>query len=119
MSYQPMLDRADGLIDWTLPAREIACRVRGFNPWPGTFTYLPDGGVMKIWLARAVESSLSGQPGEVIESSAKKGLLIACGSGALEVIEMQAPAAKRMNAKAYLMGKPLPVGTIFSRERAE
>ena len=117
MSRQPMLSREDGLIDWTKSAREIACRVRGFNPWPGTFTYLSDGGVMKLWLARAVEGS--GRPGEVIESSAKKGLLIACGQGALEVLEMQAPGAKRMNAKAYLMGKSIPVGTIFSRERAE
>ena len=117
MSHQPMLSREDGLIDWTMTAEEIACRVRGFNPWPGTFTYLPDGGVMKLWLARAVEAERPGQPGEVIEASAKKGLFIACGAGAIEVLEMQAPGSKRMNAKAYLMGKPMPVGTIFSRER--
>ena len=117
MSRQPMLSREDGLIDWTKSAQEIACRVRGFNPWPGTFTYLSDGGVMKIWLARAVDMENSGQPGEVIESSAKKGLFVACGEGVLEIIEMQAPGSKRMNAKAYLMGKPLPVGTIFNRER--
>ena len=117
MSRQPMLSREDGLIDWTKSAREIACRVRGFNPWPGTFTYLSDGGVMKLWLARAVEMEHCGQPGEVIESSAKKGLFVACGEGVLEIIEMQAPGSKRMNAKAYLMGKPLPVGTIFDRER--
>lgn len=117
MSRQPMLSREDGLIDWTQSAREIACRVRGFNPWPGTFTYLSDGGVMKLWLARAVEMEHCGQPGEVIESSAKKGLFVVCGEGVLEIIEMQAPGSKRMNAKAYLMGKPLPVGTIFDRER--
>ena len=117
MSHQPMLSREDGLIDWTMTAQEIACRVRGFNPWPGTFTYLPDGGVMKLWLARAAENGTTGQPGAVIEASAKKGLFIACGEGTLEVLEMQAPGSKRMNAKAYLMGKPLPVGTIFSRER--
>lgn len=118
MSHEPMLSREDGLIDWTLDAETIACRVRGFNPWPGTYTYMPDGGVMKLWLARATNGS-GGQPGEVIEASAKKGLLIACGSGALEVLEMQAPGAKRMNAKAYLMGKSIPTGTIFSRERTE
>lgn len=117
-SHEPMLSREDGLIDWNMSAEEIACRVRGFNPWPGTYTYLPDGGTMKLWLARAVEGR-GGQPGEVVEASAKKGLVIACGSGALEVIEMQAPAAKRMNAKAYLMGKNIPVGTIFSRERTK
>jgi len=117
-THEPMLSREDGLIDWNMSAEEIACRVRGFNPWPGTYTYMPDGGVMKLWLARAVEGR-GGQAGEVIESSAKKGLLIACGTGALEVVEMQAPGAKRMNAKAYLMGKNIPVGTIFSRERTK
>ena len=117
MSHQPMLSREDGLIDWTMSAEAVACRVRGFNPWPGTYTYLPDGGAMKLWLARAVQADKAGKPGEVIEASAKKGLFIACGEGALEVLEMQAPGSKRMNAKAYLMGKPMPVGTIFSGER--
>jgi len=117
MSHQPMLSREDGLIDWSMSAREIACRVRGFNPWPGTFTYLPDGGVMKLWLARAVDGMRGGQPGEVIEASPKKGLLVGCGEGTLEVLEMQAPGSRRMDARAYLMGKPMPVGTIFSGER--
>ncbi len=115
-SHQPMLSREDGQIDWSADAEEIACRVRGFNPWPGAYTYLPDGGVMKLWLARAAKTGLSGAPGEVVESSAKKGLMIACGNGTLEVLEMQAPGAKRMNAKAYLMGKSIPVGTILGRE---
>ncbi len=117
-SHQPMLSREDGLIDWNMSAEEIACRVRGFNPRPGAYTFFPDGSIMKLWLARATEGA-TGNPGEVIESSAKKGLLIACGHGALEVLEMQAPGAKKMNAKAYLMGKTIPTGTIFSRERTE
>ena len=114
MSHQPMLSREDGLIDWTMSAEQIACRVRGFNPWPGTYTQWGDG-VMKIWLARAVERNVEARPGEVIESSAKKGLVVACGEGALEILEMQAPAAKRMNAKSYLMGKPIPVGTLLGQ----
>ena len=40
---------------------------------------------------------------------------MACGEGALEILEMQAPAAKRMNAKNYLMGKPVPVGTLLGQ----
>ena len=116
MSHQPMLSREDGLIDWTMSAGQIACRVRGFNPWPGTYTQWGNG-VMKIWLARAVERSIEARPGEVIESSAKKGLIVACGEGALEILEMQAPAAKRMNAKSYLMGKPIPVGTLLGQAK--
>lgn len=118
MSHQPMLSREDGLIDWTKSAEEIACRVRGFNPWPGTYTPWGDG-VMKLHLARAVQADAgNAAPGEVIESSAKKGLFVACGSGVLEILEMQAPAGKRMNARSYLMGKPIPVGTRLGREES-
>ncbi|MDO4741107.1 MAG: methionyl-tRNA formyltransferase, partial [Eubacteriales bacterium] len=54
-----------------------------------------------------------GKPGEVLVSSAKQGLLVACGSGALRIEEMQAPNAKRMQARAYLAGKAIPEGTIL------
>ena len=50
-SYQPMLDKAMGEIDWTRSAREIACRVRGLNPWPCAYTDMPEGR-LKVWLAR-------------------------------------------------------------------
>ena len=119
MSHQPMLSREDGKIDWTMSAREIGCRVRGFNPWPGTFTTC-EGGTMKLWLAREAEGDpRTGAPGEVLEASAKKGLFIACGSGVLEVLELQAPGAKRMQAKSYLMGKTIPVGTLLGKEEQE
>ena len=110
MSHQPMLSREDGLIDWTMSAGQIACRVRGFNPWPGAYTPWGEG-AMKVHLARALPQQSGAAPGEVIEASAKKGLFVACGSGVLEILEMQAPAAKRMSAKNYLMGRPIPVGT--------
>ena len=46
-------------------------------------------------------------------SGAKEGLIIACGEGWLEIVEMQAPNAKRMGAKDYLRGKRIAVGTIY------
>ena len=49
-------------------------------------------------------------------ASAKKGLFVACGEGVLEIIEMQAPNAKRMAAKAYLMGKRIYAGTMLGKE---
>ena len=51
----------------------------------------------------------------MIASSPKEGLVVKCGAGALEVLEMQAPGGKRMAAKAYLMGKRIEVGTTFAR----
>ncbi len=111
-SYQPMLEKEMARVDWTRPAREIANAVRAFNPWPGAFTALGEG-TMKIWLAKPAENAIGGRPGEVLVSSAKQGLVVACGEGALEILEMQAPNAKRMAARAYLAGKSIPVGTIL------
>ena len=99
-----------GEIDWTMTAREIACRVRGLNPWPCAYTDL-DGGRLKVYLAKPVDGESAAAPGAVIASGPKEGLVVRCGEGALEVLEMQAPGGKRMAAKAYLMGKRIEVGT--------
>ena len=111
-SYQPMLDKAMGEIDWTQGATALAFRVRGLNPWPCAWTDL-DGGRLKLYLARAVETDSQAAPGAVIAASPKEGLVVKCGEGALEVLEMQAPGGKRMAAKAYLMGKKIEVGTLL------
>ncbi len=111
-SYQPMLDKAMGEIDWTMTAREIACRVRGLNPWPCAYTDL-GGGRLKVYLARPVDCAREAKPGAVIASGPKEGLVVQCGDGALEILEMQAPGGKRMAAKAYLMGKRIEVGTVL------
>ena len=116
MSHQPMLDKDMGRIDWGRSAKEIACQVRGLNPWPCAFTSLP-GGNLKIYLAKPADMDAAGaEPGTVIESSAKKGLFVACGEGVLEIIEMQAPNAKRMAAKVYLNGKRIDAGTLLGKE---
>ena len=109
-SRQPMLKKEMGLIDWTRSAKEIACQARGLDPWPSAYTdYL--GGTLKIYRARPAAGE--GEPGTVLRSSAKEGLFVACGEGALEVLEMQAPGGKRMSARAYLAGKKIEPGTRF------
>ena len=113
-TYEPMLDKAMGEIDWNRPASEIACKVRGLNPWPCAYTDI-SGGRLKIYLARAVECDAGAAPGAVLLSSPKEGLVVRCGEGALEVLELQAPGGKRMAAKAYLMGKGIEVGTVLGR----
>ena len=115
MSHQPMLDKEMGRIDWCRSAREIACQVRGLNPWPVAYTAL-EGKPLKIYQARPIEGAAEAVPGQVVESSAKKGLIVSCGQGLLELMEIQAPAAKRMQAKAYLMGKRIEPGTVLGKE---
>ena len=111
-TYEPMLDKDMAAIDWTRTAAEIACQVRGLNPWPCAFTDFA-GGRLKVYLAKPSDMTAEAAPGTVVASGAKEGLIVACGEGCLELLEIQAPNAKRMAAKAFLAGKRIDVGTRF------
>lgn len=116
MTYEPLLTKELGKIDWKQDAQAIANLVRGVNPWPGAYTAV-EGGTLKIWLARPADVQTDRVPGTVIRASAKEGLFVACGGGtALEILEMQVPNAKRMNAKTYLSGRKIEIGTRFGEE---
>lgn len=107
-SHFPMLEKAHGRIDWAQPPDRIVNLVRGVNPWPGAWTLLPDGGVLKVWKARAAGGE--GEPGAVLYADGRRGMAVAAGHGAVEVLELQAPNAKRMAAADYLRGHPLGSG---------
>lgn len=111
---QPMLDKESGRIDWTRDAEAISSLVRGVDPWPGAWTALPGGGILKIWRAKPAEGH--GKPGEVLFADGKRGMAVACGTGALTVLELQAPGAKRMAAADYLRGHPLDSGLVLGME---
>ncbi len=115
-TYEPMLKKEMGLIDWRKSAAEIVNQVRGLSPWPGTYTPFP-GGILKIMTAKE-EASLSGQPSLVLAADGKQGLLIAAGEGGVRVLALQAPGGKQMNARDYLRGHPMETGIIW-QERME
>ncbi len=112
-SYFPMLKKEMGRIDFHQSAERIANLVRGLNPWPGAYALLPEG-QLKVHKVRPAAAERTGRPGEILEAGAKKGLVVACGDGAIEILEMQAPNAKPMTAKAYLAGKRLPAGDVLN-----
>lgn len=109
-SYASMLDKELAVIDWSKSMRELDCLIRGLNPWPVALTTL-DGRRMKVYAAGP--ETQRGQPGEVLEADAKKGLLVACGDGALRLTEIQMVGGKRMNACDYLRGHAVQEGTIL------
>lgn len=104
--YVGKLSREDGCVDWTHSAESIHNRVRGFKPWPGTYTSLPGGGVLKIHQTRLVEGH--GHPGVILENSAR--FVVATGCGALELLEVQAAGKPKMISAAFLNGHPLQLG---------
>ena len=113
MTYDPMLTKEMGIIDWTHSAADIVNRIHGLNPWPGCSTAVADG---RLKLLRAEIAEGAGQPGEVLLADPKVGLVIAAGEGAVCVTQLQAPGGKPMSSKDYLRGHPMAVGTVLKEE---
>ncbi len=102
-----MLKKEDGRLLFDLPAKSVHDRVRGVNPWPGAYAYIEAGvDTLKIWRTRMTEEEPQGKPG-TLYGDEKRGLFVCCADSVLEILELQAAGGKRMEAKAYLRGKPL------------
>lgn len=97
----PMLEKSMGQLDFSKPAFAVHKWICGMNPWPAAFTLLDDMPV-KVYRSRIVQGE--GEPGTILPG---KGLTIACGQGAVELLEIQAQGGKRMAAADYLRGHPL------------
>lgn len=115
VTYAHKLEKAEAAIDWHKSAAEISRQVRAFNPFPVAHTRFK-GEVCRIWMATEAvfEKPLTATPGEVI--SVQGGLLVACGQGVLNIMELQAPGGKRMNAQAFIQGHHLKSGDLFCSE---
>lgn len=114
-SYARKIKKEDGRLDWSQPARSIWNRVRGLAPWPGTYTYLQrDPKPMLLKILRVELTDLkSTAPGQILSTDAR-GIVIACGEGAVRVLELQREGGKRLNAQQFLAGVPLHAGEKFT-----
>ncbi len=108
-TYAAKISKQEAAMDWRRPAAEIDRQVRAFNPVPGAHATLA-GEPVKVWRARPAEGS--GGPGEVL-AVAREAVRVACGSGALDLLELQKAGAKRMDLAAFLAGNPLQPGQRF------
>ena len=106
-TFAPMLDRSLTEIDWSMPNTSVHDRIRGLYSWPIAQTHI---GSKRLKVYRSALSSGSGQIGEVISLSP---LTVACGTGSVELIELQLEGKKRMDSRAFLLGHPLDIGTKF------
>ncbi len=108
--YAHMLNKELAVIDWTKSAHAVDCLIRGLNPWPVASTTL-DGARMKVY--SAVPAAGSGAPGEVLEADPRRGMLVACGEGALLLGEIQASGGRRMRVNDWLRGHTVEAGVLL------
>ncbi len=109
-SLAPIIKKEDGRIDWMIPADALARRVRGFHPWPGTFT-LWRGQPLKVLHARA-EPGPPLAPG--VLAADRDGLVVGCGQGTrLRLLEVQPESRRPMSAASFAAGLRLAPGARF------
>jgi methionyl-tRNA formyltransferase len=106
-TYAPRIAKGEAEIDWRRPAEHIERQVRALDPVPGAQTRVA-GEPIKIWRARA-EPHACGPPGTVCLADGA-GIVVACGAGALRVIELQRAGGRRLAAGAFLAGHRLAPG---------
>lgn len=114
----PKLRKADGWIDWRLPAVDLARHVRAFNPWPGAYTQVPAGKqpAHRLGIAQAAAEPAStaepAKPGEIVTAT-KETFRVATGRGMLQLLAVQPEGRRVMPAGAYLKGRRLSTGMIL------
>lgn len=108
-SYAAKIAKAEAEIDWREAAPVIERKVRAFDPLPGASTTIRKV-PLKIWRARA--TAAEGAAGAIL-GAGPEGIVVACGSGALRVLELQRAGGKRLAAAQFLAGFPLAAGERF------
>lgn len=108
-TYARKIEKAEARLDWTLSAETLGRCIRAFDPFPGALAMHGDIPV-KLWAAETATDQ--GQPGEIL-SVTPSGILVACGSGALRLTELQKPGGKRLPVGDFLRGFTLHAGDRF------
>lgn len=104
VEYAHKLDKAEARLDFQLPAIALERKVRAFNPWPVAEADVA-GERLRIWSARALDSTPSVEPGQVIAAT-RDGIDIACASGVLRLTSVQRPGGRPIGAADYLNARP-------------
>jgi methionyl-tRNA formyltransferase len=109
-TYAPILKKEDGRIDWRQAARAVHHRVRGLQPWPGAYTRFR-GQQLHIWKSRVLPGE-SAAPGRLALHPPR----VACGEGALELMEVQLEGRKRISGEAFANGQRLGAGEVLGED---
>lgn len=104
VTYAAKIDKAEARIDWGLPARDVLRHCHGLSPFPGAWCeILIDGEAVRVKILRCEFVNGSGEPAALLDDR----LTIACGEGAIRVVELQRAGKQPMKAEVYLRGTPL------------
>jgi methionyl-tRNA formyltransferase len=107
VTYAAKIDKAEARIDWTRPAHEVVRHIHGLSPFPGAWSEVEiEAAVVRLKILRCEQADGTGAPGEVLDDQ----LAIACGQGAIRIIELQRAGKAPMKSIEFQRGTPLRVG---------
>jgi methionyl-tRNA formyltransferase len=107
-TYAKKIEKGETRIDWSRPAPEVHNHIRGLSPFPGAwFEAMADGMPLRVKVLRSTRVEGNGKPGTVLDDR----LAIACGKGAVRLLEVQRAGAKAMSAEEFLRGTQIAPGT--------
>ena len=111
-TYCGKIKKEEAKIDFSLDSEKVKCHINAFSKEPGAY-FEYEGAVYKVLRAESVKGH-SGIASEVLEASPKGGFIVACGSGAVRFLELQASGGKVLNAKDFLNGKKFAKGSYLN-----
>ncbi len=106
-TYAPKIGKAETRIDWSRSWKAVHDHCRGLSPVPGAWCEIGDG---RAKVLRTTRGEGSGRPGTVLDAE----LTIACGDGAVRILELQRAGRSPMKTEEFLRGTPVPAGTTLS-----
>jgi methionyl-tRNA formyltransferase len=110
VTYAAKIDKTETRIDWTRPWRVVHDHIRGLSPFPGAwFELAQDGKPLRVKVLRTTRGEGTGAPGTLLDDR----LTVACGGGAVRILDLQRAGARAMQAEEFLRGTPLAPGTRF------
>lgn len=114
-TYFKKIEKSSGRIDWTRDAASVHNLVRGFSPWPSTFTF-HGGDMIKVHRTRiaALPRPEGAACGTVISADEKNGLAVACGTGVVMIEKLQLASRNIQSYEAFLRGYRLPCGSALN-----
>ena len=118
ITYAHKIEKHEAALDWRLSAKQLAQRVRAFNPFP-VATFHVNGEVIKVWEAHAIAETDADQDTEsknktlgTVLNADDSGVRIACGEGVLCITELQKAGGKRLPVAEFLRGFDITVGSV-------
>jgi methionyl-tRNA formyltransferase len=110
-TFAPLLGKEEGRLDWSKPAAELHCLIRGLDPWPSAYGFL-DECRFRFFQPQVVPGEVKEPPGSICRADCG-GVLLATGKDYLLIKEIQPEGKKRMLVQACICGMKLPVGGQF------